>query len=593
MKKLFTLIAGLLLTGSGAFAQVKYTNIVENGDFEGEDLSNYVVTKQGTDEKFVPELVEDAKIEGNHCIAVTARSKAEAEELGIAEFQRYDTQFFVTVPEEISLDGKELRFTMKIRADKAAHAGTQCHNGPGGYLGYNSFGELDFTTEWATWSWEGGTPNADMHSLCFDLAAFTEGNVYYFDDIKFEVRDPKEPEPFAGWFNMLRHGTLSEDKIGNFTNFTGRDGATGKDVKARIVEDADGMPALTVASIGWNATHITKTAIVDEEGNPVLDEEGNPTYDADTINIYIKENGDTLTVQSGGFGIDNWQTQFFVTGCHQFTPDSKYRLVMWARADKPATIETQVHGAPGSYLYWQAVGNLELTEEWQRFEFDDQNVSSDQRGFQTIAFNCNVLKDEPNNYYFRFEEFAANAADVKEKERILSQENIILPVPEPSNTDGLKAAIDFTNCKNVLEYESFENLLYRNMSIPKDDEEYAAVDPSAGFFINDKGWLSEEESGIVLEFDEASDEDTQLGVNIYNETGEPIGGKALETKFRFEAENWFYVFNVSLISEESYAGISETKAVKNAGTVYDLMGRKVSKPGKGLYIQDGRKFFVK
>lgn len=36
MKKFFTLIAGLLLVSSGAFAQTKWTNVTPNGNFEGE-----------------------------------------------------------------------------------------------------------------------------------------------------------------------------------------------------------------------------------------------------------------------------------------------------------------------------------------------------------------------------------------------------------------------------------------------------------------------------------------------------------------------------------------------------------------------------
>ena len=35
MKKFFTLIAGMLIVSSGAFAQTKWTNLVINGDMEG------------------------------------------------------------------------------------------------------------------------------------------------------------------------------------------------------------------------------------------------------------------------------------------------------------------------------------------------------------------------------------------------------------------------------------------------------------------------------------------------------------------------------------------------------------------------------
>ena len=36
MKKFFTLTAGLLLASSAAFGQAKWTNVIINGDFEGD-----------------------------------------------------------------------------------------------------------------------------------------------------------------------------------------------------------------------------------------------------------------------------------------------------------------------------------------------------------------------------------------------------------------------------------------------------------------------------------------------------------------------------------------------------------------------------
>ena len=600
MKKFFTLIAAALLSSS-AFAQGEWQNLVVNGDMEGEQDPEWSCFwchdfPEGTvgeeQRQGFADIIEDPTNPENHCARVVARSEAVADAAenkvtpdGSSSLASWDCQFFIYATEAIP-EGMELRMTLRVRAEKAGHFETQAHWAPGDYNHYQLFGNIDVDTEWkkiqvtATISAD-HTQSANekqMQSVAFNLSTDVEGNVFYFDDVKLEIREPKGPSDFDRWFNMLRHGTQSNDAIGNRTNFTGRDGIDGVDRPARIVADpVDGEPALNVTSIGWNAKKQT-TTIDEETGEEVIEES----------DIYIKENGDTLT------NIDNWQTQFFITIPHKFTPNSKYRVKLWARADQPATVETQAHRMPGDYIHWQLLGNLELTEEWQCFEFDDQTVTSDQSGqgsFQTIAFNCNVPK-EVVNYYFRVEEFSANFADVTEAERVLATENVNLPVPEPGKTDGSTGVIDFANCMQLLEATSFENLVNENMTMQSGDETYAPVDVTAGCYLSDNGWLSNEETPLSLEFSEVSDNDLHLSVTAYNE-GESFEGKSVTSNFRYEFSDWFYLFSVNLIPEESYNGVTEISMQPNQGVIYDLSGRRVERAAKGLYILNGKKYIAR
>jgi len=51
-----------------------------------------------------------------------------------------------------------------------------------------------------------------------------------------------------------------------------------------------------------------------------------------------------------------------------------------------------------------------------------------------------------------------------------------------------------------------------------------------------------------------------------------------------------YVIYAKLLSETLYAGITSIKSdSRNAGKVYDLSGREVKQPARGLYIKDGKK----
>ena len=64
--------------------------------------------------------------------------------------------------------------------------------------------------------------------------------------------------------------------------------------------------------------------------------------------------------------------------------------------------------------------------------------------------------------------------------------------------------------------------------------------------------------------------------------------------FFFVQNGWNYRFNVTFKGEDA-TGISEVAAPAAQKTVkiFDLSGRRVMKPTKGLYIMDGKKVLVK
>ena len=620
MKKLFTLISGLLLASS-SFAQTKYTNVIINGDMEGEQDPEFscfwchewregYTNEDGDAAQFDgPALiVEDPANPANHCARVIVRSQEQALEAGnmIADGDHiagWDSQFFIRVKESVPA-GKMVRVSMRVKADKSGvSAGTQAHAQPGEYNHWTMCGNVNFNTDWQLFEWEGiitaeqSPEEKGFYAIALNLADYRDGYVCYFDDIKFEVMDQKAPEEFESWFNFLRKETLSDYPIlvNNVerTNFTGRDGVNGTDGPARMVTDADGEPALCVTSIGFNGKKEVKTAVVDEEGNAVLDEEGNPTYEISYQDVYVKENGDTLTVQNGGFGIDDWQTQFFISMPHKLSTGQQFRVVFSVRADKPATIQTQAHRAPGDYIFYQLLGDINVTEEWQTYEFE-QAVTSDQNGMSTIAFNCNVLKDV-NNYYFRIEEFSANSADVTNNDRILATEDIKLPVPA-NGADDAKAVVDLSAMIETLGIEDLVEFANDNTLRVLTEEDYSiAQQATTGVIIDEQGYFTEGDKGIILTMEEDAIEGSTASFAITNMDIDWPEGKSLNTKLVFVKDGWHYVYNVQLVDEQSYnTGVNAVTAAKPAdGAIYDLTGRQVKKAGKGLYIQNGRKFLVK
>lgn len=71
-------------------------------------------------------------------------------------------------------------------------------------------------------------------------------------------------------------------------------------------------------------------------------------------------------------------------------------------------------------------------------------------------------------------------------------------------------------------------------------------------------------------------------------------GYSKEVSICFEKDTQRYIFHINLMDETTYQGISEivTDNAK-AGKIFDLSGRQINKPVKGLYIMNGKKYMIK
>ena len=639
MKKIFTFIAGLLLVCSGVSAQEKWTSVIVNGDMEGAPdplwSSFWVHDYRTADEvgdldpnsgqqfddggqfQGFAAIVEDPANPANHCAKVYVRTKAEAEEAGnmVADGENmagWDTQFFIyaKVDEPIPA-GKMLRVSMKIKAVKNEGAegtpscATQAHAEPGNYNHWAMIGNPTFTDNWELFEWEGilsaeqAPEGKGFLSIAFNLSDYQGGYTAYFDEIKMEIKDQGEPAEFEGWINFLRKGTQSAYKVGNYTTFTGRDGATGQDTQARIVEDpTDSQPALQVTTVCYNAERMDTVYTVDSEtGDTLRDPEtGAYLYDLEAKAIWIKENGDTID------NIDDWQTQFFVTVPHKFATGQPYKLTFQARADKPVSVDTQAHTMPGSYVHWNFCGSLDLTEDWQEFTFGDDDdptsntIASECNGCQTIAFNCNKYKDEVVNIYFRFDEFCFNKTDVTDNELTMETENIFLPLPAEKDKE-IEASVDMTKCMEVLEYNDFAKLIDEDrMKVPADEETLTeAFGATGGTILNTSG-LFDEAGTIYLNVDENKSENGVAVFTISND-GDALGENTVDTRFYFENDGFYYRFNVTFVDESKYEeldGISNVTAKNNVpAAIYNLNGQRLDKAQRGINIINGKKIVVK
>lgn len=89
-----------------------------------------------------------------------------------------------------------------------------------------------------------------------------------------------------------------------------------------------------------------------------------------------------------------WDNQFWIK-LGSFNSGDTYEFSAEVRADKEAKASTQIHNAPGSYVHYQALGDVNFTTEWKTVT----KTGSFANAGQSIAFNLSEFTGA-NKYYF-------------------------------------------------------------------------------------------------------------------------------------------------------------------------------------------------
>lgn len=152
----------------------EFSNTVENPGVLLQHGS-FVGTLYIKEIKFIESIGAKKIIEPNKFLKVEATKKVS---------DAWDNQFWVVSPTTFA-QGAKYVFTVRVRADKPAKASTQIHNDPGSYVD-QAFGDINFTTDWTTIKIEGSFAKAGK-SIAFNLNELADANTYYFDDISLKV----------------------------------------------------------------------------------------------------------------------------------------------------------------------------------------------------------------------------------------------------------------------------------------------------------------------------------------------------------------------------------------------------------------------
>lgn len=586
MKKLFTLL-GVVLMASSAFGQTKWTDVTVNGDMESGQNECYQVHEwldPMTDRiDGNARIVEDPADPTNHVAVLYVRTRAEGEAAGnltpdytgaAGTYATWDCQFFIKATEPIAA-GKEVRLVMKVKGAKAGYFESQNHSAPGSYIDGNAFGNISFGTDWTIIRTDAITvtesqANSGYQSIAFNVSTTNDGNTLYFDDIKLQVKDPKQQDETSEWINFMRRGIYSEDHITGIdptngqawecSNFTIQ---TPEQTKAPVVE-VPGEPGVFAVKVPVRGYYIKDV----QETDP---ETGEPLYDSETGEPKMKSvyywNDDT---EIGTSAPARWTCQFFVSTLHKMKGGERYRFKFQAKADKPSNLATQAHYGPGRYKDYNTFGSEEdypLTTEWTTFTLGDgqgkwPTIPSGANGCQTITFDCVPLEGDDNTFYFIFEECSFTEENVTDADRTLgTAEYLVIPI------DGEEATykLDASAMLKTYDAEDFNFLKegdgMKLLAQKEDEEEEGHMIDTYGSMLSlgDDGFIGadgyflglNDDNGIALTFKPETFDGNKINLEIWNnpDANITIGeGNVVNTKLVISQSGWYYLYNITLMS---------------------------------------------
>jgi hypothetical protein len=179
----------------------------------------------------------------------------------------HDTQFFVRLPYALPA-GTTYFFSVDYLSNKVANIPSQTHGEPGQWKGNKGVGSIATGSEVQTLSGY-FTAEADMRSIAFNLAAATEGGMFYFDNFVFKV--VKDDEAAIKEFTATWDGTSTWNETfalnqavdaGRTTEIEGK-GYTDESVKALTDAIAAGKAELANAEATKETLAAAAKAITD------------------------------------------------------------------------------------------------------------------------------------------------------------------------------------------------------------------------------------------------------------------------------------------------------------------------------------------
>jgi hypothetical protein len=350
----------------------------------------------------------------------------------------WDNQFWIQAPNaKVFKVGSQYKLHFRYKASEEANTNTQFHHqNPSDYVHWEAVGDVKFTTEWQDFDGIFTVPDAatDAWSIAFNLNPQNKNAInFYFDDlsvssmkldeglfaaaantttgidydydnaIQFEYDEAEDlfiaTVGTAGkqdsWVNEVMISTVR----GNDKAFKGAtikpsgviDGS--EDTWLNYVDGSNykiKLPAAGVWKISIDATNlqINFLKMEGEANKQPLDIKPNPTV----IVVNAVERDDIQDDDHPDGTGQPWDNQFWIVANRPLATGEVTIVEFDYVANKEARTSTQDHAAPGAYLHYAAIGDVNFTTEEQHFS-TTFTVPKEADGMQSIAFNMAEIKE--------------------------------------------------------------------------------------------------------------------------------------------------------------------------------------------------------
>ena len=347
--RVLTMLAMLFVAATGAWAQ-EWISGITNGDFSGDDVSSFC-KKEYPSTDVVP-VVIGANVGKDGTPGIVVKS---GDDTANPNAQNYDTQLWIVLSEEIPA-GSTIRVQFDYKASKAVKGSTEYHAAPQSYLTWQAIGDVNFTTEWKTFSGEFTIPKeADgMKSIAFKLQEEKSATDYYFDNFSVSYKKTQ-------WTNIVVNSNME-----------------GTDVSCFYVKEQGGedmfLPRIT-EGIGMDGSRAIKVQSSDNEPN-------------------------------------SWDTQFHIRLPYVLPAGTMYRLSFDYKTDKAGEeFGFQLANEPNQYIWWTLDG-------WPApsISTDESNVNKWQhyKKVFVVPAECDgVTKADDNDWLRQFRTIYVNLAGNK------------------------------------------------------------------------------------------------------------------------------------------------------------------------------------
>ena len=351
------------------------------------------------------------------------------------------------------------------------------------------------------------------------------------------------------------------------------------------------------------------------------DTENSVTYDYEGTDDFHAIVIETLASQK----TYNWDDQFFIRANEEIPGGTKIRVEFDYRANIADNVDSQVHNEPGAYIPADGIGNLSCKPEWSHFTYEGPASAT----FRTLAFNLSAngkdTKIVIDNVVFwvelpkakkdltvngSFEGTAVPNVMVK-----VAPSSAVVPATatEGAGTEGSKGLKIEAPAKVTNDYET-QMWIVSPYVLPAGTSVQVEFDYKADVAAK-VATQAHENPGNYIHYACAGDVEFTTEWKHFKATfavpsqcdGKPNNENTYNKDFRSIAFNMsmsaattYYIDNVKLlVDEETVDQIIATgvQAVRPAavsdGQYYDLQGRRVAQPVKGMYIVNGKKTIVK